>query len=82
MRPDTWYDAGNWRSAAQDAVTDALETQAKRRFPDPPPVPPIHVRALTSNWLMAGKPVDIGTVYSVSGNEAHRLVFQGKAEFA
>jgi hypothetical protein len=63
-------------------VTDAVDAQSQRRYPSPPSIPPIRVRALKSNWLMNQKPVEVGEVYAVSANEAHRLVHVGKAEFA
>lgn len=61
--------------------SDAFPSPPARRHPTPPNPPPIRVCALTANWLMAGRPVTVGEVYSVSANEAHRLVFVNKAEF-
>lgn len=77
-----WYSATAWRAEQQADMAERIEQAALQRAPKPPAERFLRVRATRSNWRMAGRTVDVGTVYSVSENEAHRLAFTGKGELA
>ena len=84
---ELWMNPAEWRERVRSArsmgrpvdVTDVTSPLRGIRAPFPLEAPHVKVEALTSNWCIAGQPVEPGETYAVSAGDAQRLIDLGKA---
>jgi hypothetical protein len=83
---ELWTNPEVWRSRVrQSAITGRPVDvsglgELPRNYPKPPPEPIVRVVALTSNWCVAGRRVEVGEVYSLPAQTAAALEWAGKAK--